>query len=411
MKTNNNKSSNPCQGLSLQKSVVTHQRHRAHHAWYQLTMVRGWWSAIGISLRSGISGQRLTSSSRDEGPERKRREKTQRKNTERKHRAQRENTERKHRKHRQKTQTENTQTENGNTQRENTDRSATQYYKVLHNTIPYYYPCTRRITFTRPFSAALLSYHLAVDRGWWSASNIIFSSSSLQLFSAIILLWSGVGGATSSCCGQGLVVKYATVLWKDPFATLSAKKESSLAASMLRQGNDGPFALTSVYSRPVGRTIFIFAWDVSDLWRIPPPGGGWRSLGCPGMKICDDPWLYVGLTDLDYILGHYLLVNGTTMIMWFLCAGEDELMRVRLFHPRFARLSYGWELIVVWFGLAGVGVFGFVFVGCVGLVVFLCWFCYSSRSVSFLVAFTQKMWRSSPVSVKGHWTCSSDLCH
>ena len=71
------------------------------------------------------------------------------------------------------------------------------------------------------FSAALLSYHLAVVRGWWSASNIIFSSSlssssqqlfsvwswgwwsasniifsssSQQLFSAIILLWSGVGG-------------------------------------------------------------------------------------------------------------------------------------------------------------------------------------------------------------------------
>ena len=64
------------------------------------------------------------------------------------------------------------------------------------------------------FSAALLSYHLAVVRGWWSASNIIFSSSSQQLFSAIILLWSGVGGqlGTSSCCGQGLVVKYATVL-------------------------------------------------------------------------------------------------------------------------------------------------------------------------------------------------------
>ena len=77
------------------------------------------------------------------------------------------------------------------------------------------------------FSAALLSYHLAVVRGWWSASNIIFSSSSQQLFSAIILLWSGVGGQLvtsssaalrssssrlSSCCGQGLVVKYATVL-------------------------------------------------------------------------------------------------------------------------------------------------------------------------------------------------------
>ena len=43
-------------------------------------------------------------------------------------------------------------------------------------------------------SAALLSYHLAVVRGWWSASNIIFSSSSQLIPSAIILLWSGVGG-------------------------------------------------------------------------------------------------------------------------------------------------------------------------------------------------------------------------
>ena len=41
-----------------------------------------------------------------------------------------------------------------------------------------------------------LSYHLAAVRGWWSAINIIF-------------LWSGVGGqlVTSSCCGQGLVVR------------------------------------------------------------------------------------------------------------------------------------------------------------------------------------------------------------
>ena len=149
-------------------------------------MVRGWWSAISsISLRSGLGGQPLTSSSRDEGPERKRREKTQREHTQethRKHRqkhrqkTQRENTDRKHRqktqrenadrntdrkhadrkqktqrenterKHREKTQTENTQTENGNTQRENTDRSATQYYKVLHNTIPYYKAPLRRNT-------------------------------------------------------------------------------------------------------------------------------------------------------------------------------------------------------------------------------------------------------------------------
>ena len=49
----------------------------------------------------------------------------------------------------------------------------------------------------QPFSTAILSYHLAVARGWWPAINII-------------LLWSGVGGQllTSSCCGQGLVVSY-----------------------------------------------------------------------------------------------------------------------------------------------------------------------------------------------------------
>ena len=58
------------------------------------------------------------------------REKTQTKNTDRKHtqKTQRENAVRKHREktHRQKTQ------------RENADRSTTQYYKVLHYTIPYY---------------------------------------------------------------------------------------------------------------------------------------------------------------------------------------------------------------------------------------------------------------------------------
>ena len=64
----------------------------------------------------------------------------------------------------------------------------------------------------QPFSAAILSYHLAVVRGWRPAINII-------------LQWSGVGGQllTSSCCGQGLVVSYEHVLWKNPFATLSGK--------------------------------------------------------------------------------------------------------------------------------------------------------------------------------------------
>ena len=45
---------------------------------------------------------------------------------------------------------------------------------------------------------SFLSYHLAVVRGWWSASNVSqqlsLSSFSQQPSSAIILLWSGVGG-------------------------------------------------------------------------------------------------------------------------------------------------------------------------------------------------------------------------
>ena len=56
------------------------------------------------------------------------------------------------------------------------------------------------------------------------------------------------------------------------------------------------------------------------------------------MKICDDLGLYVVWTDLGCILGHSPLVNGTTVIMWLLCAGEVGLMRVRLSHPSFARL-------------------------------------------------------------------------
>ena len=58
MKTNKNKSSNPCPGLSPW----------VHHSWYQLTMVRGWWSAISIILPwSGVGSQLLTSSSHDLG--------------------------------------------------------------------------------------------------------------------------------------------------------------------------------------------------------------------------------------------------------------------------------------------------------------------------------------------------------
>ena len=58
MKTNKNKSSNPCQGLSPW----------VYHSWYQLTMVRGWWSAISIILPwSGVGSQLLTSSSHDLG--------------------------------------------------------------------------------------------------------------------------------------------------------------------------------------------------------------------------------------------------------------------------------------------------------------------------------------------------------
>ena len=80
----------------------------------------------------------------------------------------------------------------------------------------------------------------------------------------------------------------------------------------------------------------------------------------------------------------------TTMMMWLLCAGEVRLMRVKTALGLLG-CSYGWDLIVFWFGVVGVGVCGLVFVGCVGLVVFLGLFCWSSRSFPFLVAFTQKM--------------------
>ena len=45
-----------------------HQRHEFHHKRYQLTRVKGWWSAIRTILPwSGLGGQPLTSSSRDQG--------------------------------------------------------------------------------------------------------------------------------------------------------------------------------------------------------------------------------------------------------------------------------------------------------------------------------------------------------
>ena len=92
-------------------------------------------------MRGAFSLEKHQESGSQRETDRKHTEKTQTENTER------ENTDRKHRektqtknterKHRQKTQTENGNTQTENTER-NTDRSTTQYYKVLHYTIPYY---------------------------------------------------------------------------------------------------------------------------------------------------------------------------------------------------------------------------------------------------------------------------------
>ena len=59
-------------------------------------------------------------------------------------------------------------------------------------------PFSAALLFQQLFSAAILSYHLAVVRGRWSA---IESSAII-----ILLLWSGVNGQllSSRCCGQGL---------------------------------------------------------------------------------------------------------------------------------------------------------------------------------------------------------------
>ena len=76
-------------------------------------------------------------------------------------------------------------------------------------------------------------------------------------------------------------------------------------------------------------------------------------------------------------------VEGPSELSWRARHGRKKIVLLGC--------SYGWDLIVFWFGVVGVGVCCLVFVGCVGLVVFLGLFCCSSRSFPFLVAFTQKM--------------------
>ena len=48
--------------------------------------------------------------------------------------------------------------------------------------------------------------------------------------------------------------------------------------------------------RCVGRTIFMFAWDVSALWRIPPPWG----VGILGLPQNEDLWRLRALCGLDW---------------------------------------------------------------------------------------------------------------
>ena len=69
------------------------------------------------------------------------------------------------------------------------------------------------------FSAALLSYHLAVVRGWWSASNII-------------LLWSRVGGQV---CYRSLEGPF-----RNAFGNNLIFKLKGLDVSKSREGRDSP---------------------------------------------------------------------------------------------------------------------------------------------------------------------------
>ncbi|MCV6577215.1 MAG: hypothetical protein OIF58_15940, partial [Cohaesibacter sp.] len=101
---------------------------------------------------------------------------------------------------------------------------------------------SQQIFSAQPFSADLLSYHVAVVRGWWSA--IVSSDCCGQglVVSCCLIICCGQGLVVSYCviicCGQGLVVSYclimvvsyclimlmvnfARVLYKDPFAELS----------------------------------------------------------------------------------------------------------------------------------------------------------------------------------------------
>ena len=97
---------------------------------------------------------------------------------------------------------------------------------------------------------SFLSYHLAVVRGWWSASNVSqqlsLSSFSQQPSSAIILLWSGVGGQLAAFLSsfsqlaasqqlslsfsQGLVAGGQLAAFLSSFSQLAASQQLSLSS-------------------------------------------------------------------------------------------------------------------------------------------------------------------------------------
>ena len=138
-----------------------------------------------------------------------------------------------------------------------------------------------------------------------------------------------------------------------------------------------------------------------------PVHGGWRSMGCPGMKSCDDSvvdwfdWLQGHCQPVlvwRWLCGHFLLekmywgaLGCFTLVL--LCFSLDGIDRVLV-------LCFRFVFCFLWCCFCLLFVFG-----CCSALVSLYTICLTPT------LFTQKMWSSSPVSVKGHWTCSSDLCH
>ena len=138
-------------------------------------------------------------------------------------------------------------------------------------------PVSADTHYQQPLSAAILSYHLAVVRGWWSAIVI----SDYHHVAVVRGWWSAI--ISSCCCCQGLVVSYLIIilLWsvvggqlrtrsleKDPFAELSGKKHGAFNWRIWLNG----FSSCSARDMLVSGNAASVCNKLNDLELTPPPG-------------------------------------------------------------------------------------------------------------------------------------------